>query len=388
VNVSASAAAAPGSYEGKVELTNSSTGRVLHVPVWLRVLPANPLATVLLVDDDGSDAGAGFPDYSQVYKDLLASMGVDYQYRNVWTQGFPSFFGLFSYKAVLIFSGNNDSFDTSGFSTANQDALLAWLNSGGKLWTTGQNFAEESDSNGSYSSPSIGRSRLYHGYLGVMQVAPSAYAGAAPQPTGDGKGPLKGLKIDLSPGGDGAGNQDSIELQAPMQDNDTYQAADTEIPLVVAKDADVTGGKTGLAFGRSSDATLKSPQQYRYRSVSMGFGLEGVNSNTGFATRKEVAEAAWRWLSDTITFGALSVGPKTPGHEPNHVAFTASPSSSAGVSFTKFRWDFGDGTGPQDTTSPSTHHHYKDAGTYVVRIEAIDDLGHSAVSSTTINVTK
>ena len=37
---------------------------------------------------------------------------------------------------------------------------------------------------------------------------------------------MKKLKLDLSPGADGAGNQSSIELSTPMPDNDTYEAAD------------------------------------------------------------------------------------------------------------------------------------------------------------------
>ncbi len=388
VHVAASAAAVPGSYEGKVLLDNAATGRQLHVPVWLRVLPTNPVADVLLVDDDGSDADAAFPDYSAVYTSMLTSLGVSYQYRNVWTQGFPSFFSLFGYKAVLIFTGNNDSFDTSGFSSTNLNALAEWLDSGGRLWTSGQNFAETSDNNASYSSPSIGRSRIYHGYLGIKYVAGSAYDGDAPRPTAHGKGPMKGMELDLSPSGDGAGNQSSIELSTPMPDNDTYQAADTLTPFFVAMDDDVAGGKNGISFGRSSEPTLKEPrQEYRYRSVSMGFGLEGVNSTTGFATRQQVAAAAWRWLADTITFGALSVTPKHPGKEPNHVVLAATPTSSVGASFTKFRWDFGDGTGHAGSDKATAQHHYKHAGDYVVRIEVTDDLGHRAIGKSTIHIT-
>jgi hypothetical protein len=155
--------------------------------VWLRVLPNNPAAEVLLVDDDGSDAG--FTDYSTVYTSLLDSLGITYDYVDPWNDGFPSFFDLFGYKAVLIFTGDNDSFDTSGFFTSDQDALMAWLNSGGKLWTTGQNFAEESDSN-TFTSPSLGRARLYHGYLGLKYEPGSAYPGDAPRPTATGLGPM------------------------------------------------------------------------------------------------------------------------------------------------------------------------------------------------------
>src|SRR5262249_42417334 len=156
-------------------------------------------------------------------------------------------------------------FDTSGFSPANQDALTEWLDSGGRLWTTGQNFAEESDSNTAFSSPSLGRARLYHGYLGLKYVAGSAYDGPAPSPTANGKGPMKKLRLDVSPGGDGAGNQSSIELSTPMPDTDTYAAEDTMVPFFVPKEADVPGGKNAIAFGRSSEPSLKEPrQEFRY----------------------------------------------------------------------------------------------------------------------------
>jgi subtilisin family serine protease len=384
VHIAASPTAVPGSYEGKVVLDNSATGRQLHVPVWLRVISNNPVADVLLVDDDGSDSG--FTDYSSVYTSLLSSLGISYQYINPWTQGFPSFFDLFGYKAVLIFTGDNDSFGTSGFSTANQNALSEWLDSGGRLWTTGQNFAEESDSNTSYNSPSLGRARLYHGYLGLEYVAGSAYDGAAPTPTANGKGPMKKLKIDLAPGGDGAGNQSSIELSKPMPDNDTYEAADTMTPFFVATKDDVPGGKNGISFGRSSEPSLKEPRrEYLYRSVSMGFGLEGVDSNTGFATRQQVAQAAWQWLTDTISFGELSATPKKPGHDATHVVLTATPSSSVGADFKKFRWDFGDDH-HGDSNKPTADHKYKEAGDYVVRVEATDDLGHTAIGTQTVHI--
>jgi hypothetical protein len=382
VHVAATPAAAPGSYEGKVVLDNGA-GRQLHVPVWIRVLPSTHVADVLLVDDDGSSADDSFPDYSAVYTSLLTSLGITYTYRDVWNDGFPSFYGLFGYKAVLIFTGNNDSFDTSGFTTTDQNALSEWLDSGGRLWTTGQNFAEASDSNGSYSSASLGRSRLYHGYLGLKYVAGSAYAGPAPRPTANGKGPMQRLRLDLSPGADGAGNQTSIEVAAPMPDNDTYQAADTMTRLFTAVDYDAPQAKTGIAFGRSSEPSLKEPrQEYRYRSLSMGFGLEGVNSTTGFATRAQVGAAAWRWLVDTITFGPLSV---TAGSDPTNVTLTATPSSSVGADFTNFRWDFGDG-GSTASGNPAARHNYKQPGDYVVRVEATDDLGHTAIATQTIHI--
>jgi subtilisin family serine protease len=385
VRVEATPAAAAGSYEGKVVLTNSATGQQLHVPVWLRVLPTSPTADVLLVDDDGSSADPSFPDYSSYYTSALTALGVTYTYVDVWNAGFPSFFALYGYQAVVIFTGNNDSFDTSGFSPANQDALSEWLDSGGRLWTTGQNFAEESDSNG-FTSASLGRARLYHGYLGLKYVAGSAYPGAAPRPTAKGRGPMKGLTIDLSPGGDGAGNESSIEVSSPMPDNDTYEAADTMTELFRPIDDAVNDGHTAIAYGRSSEPSLKEERpEYRYRSVSMGFGLEGVNGNTGFATRQQVAAATLNWLLDRITFGPLSVTPKKPGKDERNVTLTLTAASSVGAELTKFKWDFGDGKS-ETTGKPTVHHDYKKPGSYIVRVEATDDLGHRAIDRKTVEI--
>ena len=141
---------------------------MLHVPVWLRVLDTTPRADVLLVDDDGSSADPGFPDYSDGLQEHVRRRSASPTTTSTCgTQGFLPLLELYHYKAVVIFTGNNDSFDTSGFFPADQNAISEWLDSGGKLWTTGQNFAEETDSDSSFSSPNFGRSRLYHGYLGL-----------------------------------------------------------------------------------------------------------------------------------------------------------------------------------------------------------------------------
>jgi hypothetical protein len=304
VQVKANIGAIPGSYEGEVRLTNSTTGVQLHLPLWLRVMPTTAQADVLLIDDDGSDSG--FPDYSSTYASMLTSLGVTFAYDDIWNDGLPSFYDLFGYKAVIIFTGNNDSLNTSGFFVSDQDRLAEWLDSGGRIWTIGQNFAEESDSNGSYSSPSIGRSRLYHGYLGIKYVAGSTFAGAAPKPTATGLGPMAGMTLDLSPGADGAGNQSSIEASSPMPDNDTYQAAHTMTPLFRQIGGTAAAGSS-ISFGRSSEPSLEEERlEYRYRSVSMGFGLEGLNNTTGFSTRNQVGDKTLKWLLDRISFGPVT----------------------------------------------------------------------------------
>lgn len=167
-------------------LVSRATGKRLHVPVWLRVV-SPPSVDVLLVDDDGSSiTGTGLADYSMHYKSLLDSLELTYQYHDIGTTAFPNVLGLHKYRSMIVFTGDNKSFDTSGFSLANQDAIAEWLDSGGRLWAIGQNFAETSDSNG--TSRRLGRARLYNGYLGLAYEAAS---GRTPPLTAGGLGPLR-----------------------------------------------------------------------------------------------------------------------------------------------------------------------------------------------------
>ncbi len=393
VTVSATAAAAPGDYEGKVVLTNGGT--TAHIPVWLRVLTTTPTADVLLVDDDGSNSPSAFPDYSTVYTSALTGLGVSFTYLNAWTQAFPSLAALHGYKVVLVFTGNNNSFNTSGFTTTSLNRIAEWLDSGGKLFTTGQNMAETTDNNTSFSSPSIGRGRLYHGFLGVKYVSGSAFAAAAPRPTANGVGPFAGLTLDVSPGADGAGNQSSIEVTTAMPDNDTYQAAHTMVPLFRAIGSAVQGASDAISFGRSSEPTLEEERlEYRYRSLSMGFGLEAVNNATAFSSRAQIARASLNWLLDKTTFDPITVAPQKqpkPKQKPKptkKVVLTAHPASNVGATFVQYRWDFGDGKPYETTAGSSVNHKYKKWGTYDVRVEVTDSLGHRTIQTQSIAILK
>jgi hypothetical protein len=430
VTVGADAAADPGSYEGEVVLTSAALAKTVHVPVWLHVLPQNPTADVLLVDDDGSSADPDFTDYSTRYTNLLDSLGVNYVYVDPWTERFPALEDLYGYKLVILFTGDNDSFDTSGLYTSDQDALSEWLDSGGRLWVTGQNTAEETDSNADFDSTSLGRSRLYQGYLGLSEVADSAYPGATPRPSAKGAGPMvtlptknpdgtvmppAPLQIDLGAGGAGAGNQDSIEVSTPMSDNDTYAAADTMTPFFTPLGSSYTGQpQTAIAWGRSSEPSLEQEQtKFRYRTVGMGFGMEAVNPDTGFARPKQIAGITLDWLLDTITFQcpvaaadstpvsscANGITTKATGKQLQHVNVNAGALSSTSAKWTRFRWDFGDKSkfltvdrttnsdkGLHLYASTSASHTYSRGGTYTIRVQATDSLGHSAIARTTVKV--
>jgi hypothetical protein len=241
----------------------------------------------------------------------------------------------------------------------------------------GQNIAEESDSN-TFTSTHLGRARLYHGYLGVREDLGSIYGGAAPRPTADGAGPFADLHIDLSPGADGAGNQSSIEGQSALGDTDTYNAASTMVKLFSPH-----GGKSpqsGIAFGRSSEPSLDEQRlQFRYRSVAFGFGLEGVNATTGQSTPAQITQRTLAWLLDTVGVTFKPPAP-SPGGGAGNTRLSVQATSSKST-ITLYRWDFGDGSPVQSTTTPFVDHHYTSAANRNVKVEVTDGLGHRAATS-------
>jgi subtilisin family serine protease len=360
VTLESVAGAASGSYEGSVVLVSRATGTRLHIPVWLRVIQS-PTVDVLLVDDDGSSADPAFADYLTQYKAMLDGLGLTYESRDVWNQGFPSVLNLHKYRSMIVFTGDNTSFDTSGFTLANQDALAEWLDSGGRLWAIGQNFAETSDSNG--TSPRLGRARLYNGYLGLAHEAASA---GAPPHTATGVGSaFGGMTLTL--------NQGSVEVSSPIPDTDTYASQKTTSRLFGIS------GDRGVSHGRTSDPTLEEErQEYRYRAISMGFGIEGLSGGT---TAGQLGDRTFDWLLDRIDVGLASV---TIGRG-KRATLTASATSTHG-SITQYRWDFGDRSRWVTTSGPTVTHKFRRSGTLDVRIEATDSLGHTSVGHAEVRV--
>jgi minor extracellular serine protease Vpr len=369
VRLTAPDTATAGDYQGDVVLTRRGGGGQLHVPLWVRVVPSGAQKQVLLVDDDGSSASANFADYAAVYRGALDRLGVSYDYRDVWNDGFPSFNELFGYRTVVVFTGDNTSFDTSGFSPTDHNRLSEWLDSGGRLLAFGQNFAETSDDNASFNSTRLGRARLYHGYLGVAEEDGSLYDTAPPAPTAAGEGPFAGQSLTLA--------QSSIEATSPLGDTDTYNAVSTMTRFFrpLSSGAAATWG---VGFGRSSEPSLaESRLQFRYRSALLGFGLEGVG---GTASQDALAKRLLDWLLDTPAVSGVDAEVQSG----KSVTFTAGVTSSAEAAFTSFRWNFGDGSPVVTTTAPVVTHRYRDGEKHTVTVEATDALGHRALGSRTV----
>jgi hypothetical protein len=114
----------------------------------------------------------------------------------------------------------------------------------------------------------------------------------------------------------------------------------------------------------------------------MGFGLEGLNATTGHATPATVASRTLQWLLDGLDVALRPPFP-VPG-SPGTTRLSASAVSSAGAAVMTFRWDFGDGSPVQTTSTPAVDHHFRSHDSVVVRVEATDALGHRAVTAQTV----
>ena len=360
-----SVAAAPtGEYEGSVVLVSRATGKRLHIPVWFRVVPAVQ-KDVLLIDDDGSNTG-GLADRKAAYTAMLDSLGLTYDYLDMGLPPFtpqakPGLMNLFKYRAVVLFTGDNNDFNNlSGFFGEDHDNLAEWLDSGGRIWALGQNLALAEDS-GTYHSR-LDRGRIYSGYLGLAYEADSVNAAGT-----TGLGPFAGMALGIS--------QTSVEgSSSPSFDTDTYNSRRTTQRFFQ------TGAGAAVSHGRTSDPTLEEErQEYLYRAVSMGFGIEGL---TGPTTATQLGDRSMDWLLDQLTVG-LASSSDGPG---KRATMRATAASSVGATITKYRWDFGDGTAYETTTGPTVLHKYQHRGTYEVRIEATDSLGHTNVSHAFVGV--
>ncbi|MFN8474792.1 MAG: S8 family serine peptidase [Anaerolineae bacterium] len=378
VTVASAADTAPGAYEGVILLTNSATGQTLHIPLWTRVAPPSTLKDVLLVDDDASGVDASYPNYSEVYTSTLQALGVSYDYLDIDQEAFPGLNDLYTYKAVLIFTGENDGFATSGFSTTDLTRLMQWMDDGGDLVVAGQNVAETYHTESGNLRTAWGR--MYNNYLGLVVSNPDLYGGATPpKPSANGAGPMSGLQLALV--ADPPGSQLSIEASEAYTDRNQFNAASTNRPLFHPLGVSVPDS-VNIAWSRTSDPTLDSPaQKYLYRSVAMGFGLENIDNSAGLATQQQVLGKTLSWLADTVS---VSLSASTASQF-SPTTLTASASSSGGAAIAQYRWDFGDGSPIQLTTSASVQHTYSTTHPATARVEAMDALGHTAVASTVIN---
>ncbi len=387
LSVEIAADTAPGDYTGFIWLTHGP--HTLHIPFWVRVEAPAAAAEVLLIDNDFSDL-LGEPDYPDVtayYTSTLTALGVTYDYWNADEHfnnpaTIPDGETLRAYKTVIWYTGNH--WQPSGTfvqatppTTQDQAYLMAYLDAGGNLIATGQDFA-------STLAPDPNDALLYNTYFSAEFLQDSIYDPEGlgvlpPKPSAIGTpgGPFSGMILDLSGGGDGAANQLFVDEILPFGSLDAIEGEGNR-PLFTAISPNALGNGT-IAVARSSEPTLERPSlNFLYRTVLLGFGLEGVNNNTGFATREELLGGILAWINDRPT---VSLAATSAAHPLDAVYFTATLGSGvrAGVPV-QYRWDFGDGSGIATGTAPKAVHVYGKPGIYRARVEVTNEMGHRAVS--------
>lgn len=221
----------------------------------------NP-AEILLVDDDKVDG------YESYYGNALYANGYDYDYWTVYHWGSPTLETLSDYPIVIWFTG--DDFSTT-LTSADQDNLSAYLDSGKSLFLSGQDIGWD-----------ITGTSFYSDYLHAQYIDDDTGIYALEGVSGDPIG--NGLEIGIS-GGDGADNQ-----LWPSE----IESADANSTCVF----NYSGDGCGAVRASTSD----------YRVVYLAFGFEAINDSTD---RTLVMERIVTWL-DTIPPTVDFISPTPP----------------------------------------------------------------------------
>jgi subtilisin family serine protease len=392
--------ALPMDLEGNIVI--SGTNHLAHIPFWVRLIPAGT-GDVLLVDLDESEATTdygfttidGFPfgDYTDYYTSTLEDMGLTYDYWNMWDNLVLPRSVLDQYDKVVIWTGDYGGFLLLGGTdlyfgdSLNFNDLRNYLANGGKLLFTGQEALGD----------------FYYRYFGYGPIdsLPSYVRGSSNDPLKDGVFPdytppepsvvgveetnpfLKDMVLDLSPGEDGAGNQMFVDEVQWIN----YIDLDTAPLFEVVNTTPGTVADGYVATRSSYEPTIERvlnpidvPQEpVSWRAAELNFGLEGVNNETGFNTRSELLQALFDWQDDVVTVAFDEADYFAP-RAFAFVDFTATGNSSLEGDMLLYRWDFGDGSGIQETTQPSISHQYQQIGIYHAYVEVTDSYSHKAVS--------
>ncbi len=349
------------------DIVISGTEHVAHIPYWVRVTPG-ATADVLLVDFDMNQLGGG-GNYQGYYTSTLDSLSVAY---DTWDIGallyYPDRAVLDLYDKVIVFTGDNYVYWLDPIA----DDIRMYLAMGGKMLITGQDAL---GNDGLYSWPFMrgaANTPLVDGTfpmaVGMQDVAPF----------------LKDMVFDALPGGDGAGNQAYVDELDPLYYSDIDTGPLFQIPNTVSAVQDgVVGVKSSY---EPTIERIQNPlvyEEYSWRVAYLGFGVEGVNNDTGYNTREELVGTLFDWLDDQVMVSFdqpsyMAAGPL------KFVNVTATMSATIGTEAIYYAWDFGDGSPIQYTTAPSAEHQYLQNGFYTVYVEAMDEYTHKAVGDTAV----
>ncbi len=371
LQVQANASVPPGEYEGFVRLTSGT--EMLHVPYWIRIVNVPiPLGDILLVDDDRNSEEWSAPppfDCSANYVSTLSNLGHSFTHWDTLVNGTPTQADMERASAVIWLTcrdfRSNLNFLTPIEGTEATE-LQNYLEDGGRLFITGQEIAHG-------SAPSVVAglgARLCHDSVFEVDTMPTPSVGGAHNASAE---PIAGgMEFDIAAGGDGTG--------FPFLVDELELSGDNAMPILFALPPNNALCQGIVGVKNASEPTLEVPQEYLGRSVYLSFDFDDINNNTGFNTRKELMGNILDWLQDDVSVVVrCAVDGRT-------VDCDANLTSSVGTVPAEFRWDLGDGTMFSTGSFASVVHVYGSPGTFTIRVEATDGLGHQALDDTTITV--
>jgi hypothetical protein len=376
-----------------------SANHEAHAPLWVRVgyAPNPEIGRVLVVDNDGSSSlgGADYPDFTPYYTETLENLGITYDVLDVDenagnTTTLPEAVYLDQYDAIIYQTGNNylpnGTFTVpTPPTTLDMNRLVEYANNGGAVLAFGQDLSSVTGGGGSnppfFFSFTLGARFLQDGINdGVVFTQTAQLLNGVPPLS-----PFRNMSFDISDRGDGAGNQAWIdELGVNCTDPDFLLCSSIPLLQYGVRGNDVENGYVAIAT-RDFPSLERPGVSNTGETMYFGFGLEGVNNDTGFNTREDLLGTALRWAWDepTVTINVRG-GMAMPGRV---AIFDVEMESEFGGEVVSVRWDFGDGAGftnPYPTSTAS--HTYDRPGRYVVRIQVTNELGTTVIAERVVQV--
>ncbi len=364
-----------GDNQGYVLLKGNNNN--VHFPVWARVQPPqNTVADVLIVDIDGSSSDDELHDYLVYYTNTVTALGLTHDVIDAGINSgetvIPEAAFINAYRAVIMFSGDNY---LTSLGSVDLDRLAEYANSGGFIIVMGQDMLSWVIPPSSFFYTYIfGSYPLTNSVTGNgLPVLPIIACESAPYAFQD-------IFLDLSDRGDGAANNFYI---------DEYSFVSTNKITSVLKYPGPSAKDKGIVLKTlKNQPTLENPgRPSPATAVFSGFGLEGINNNTGVTTREELMQRLFDWAWDEPR---AFIEDLTDANEMAMSQFVAGFSSNIdSAEPVYFRWDMGDGTPCQGYfTNPEIAHVYEKCGTYTVRVEIIDSFGNRAIGTLDANIQK
>ncbi len=398
VSVTVTPAGSQGIAENQGYLVLDGVAHDAHMPVWARVIPAAPVADVLIIDNDASGLDPSFGDYLGVYTATLDLLGRTYAVVDTAAsigspRTIPTPAQLAGYRAVLWFTGDN-YVPEAGLTPDDQYALLDYLNNGGKLIAMGQDLAATLD-----AAPGTTTNWLYNWGLGASWLQdsishgllPGGYATRAPSAP-----PLfNGLVISLT--------QLYVDEVAPNTEN----SANNRNAVPILNYGGPFNEQNGtVALSHRDQPLLEAPQlPYAGRAFYATFGLEGMGVGTNGVvtptTPLDLLGRVFTWADSQA--GTAAISNTTPATTTAITLFTATYTATVPAGYSSsivepiaWRWDFGDGSAYVTSQGPVAGHTYACAAeggsgasnVHTVRVEITDGLGNKTLGSQEVDVSQ